>query len=130
MCRTFHWFHEIRELSNLTELNAALVYCFFLVQAIVYQGSSQVPNSNTPNNEIPTRRWETLLNLTCVSILPMCMFMYQVYAQYPQRSKESIGSPGTEIMLVSHHVCAGNQLPVLRESCKCSYLLRYLSNPL
>jgi hypothetical protein len=114
MSRTFHWSQEIRELSTLTELNAALVYYCFLSQAIVYQSSSQVPNSNSPNNGGPKRRWETLLSL-CVGIF--CLHVYvctKCMLGTHRGQKKALDPPGQKLwVLVSRHVCSGNQIPIL-----------------
>jgi hypothetical protein len=72
-----------------------------------------------------------LFYFMCLSVLPACMYVYYVCAWCPQRSEESIGSPGTGIIdgweLPS--IGVGNRTWVLCKSSKGSQLLRYLSSP-
>ena len=42
-------------------------------------------------------------------VLPACMFVHYVPAWFQRKSEESIRSPKTGIIIMSHHMGAGNQ---------------------
>lgn len=64
-----------------------------------------------------------------MSVLLACIYVRHVFAWCLWGSEEGVGFPGTGVMLVSHHVDAGNGTEVLLKSNQGSEPLSPCSSP-